>query len=84
MTMWDGQYTVRIDHLKSLNYLDSECQQMQLISDRINRLRDNENLEEAARGVLKHLGELKRSYLTAVEEKLLSVLESEYGREITP
>lgn len=82
--MWDGQYTVRIDHLKSLNYLDSECQQMQLISDRINRLRDNENLEEAARTMLKHLGKLKRPYLTAVEEKLLSVLESEYGREITP
>jgi hypothetical protein len=33
VTMWDGDYTVRIDHLKSLNYLPSECQQMQLISD---------------------------------------------------
>ncbi|MGF1938778.1 MAG: hypothetical protein RM347_031205 [Nostoc sp. ChiQUE02] len=39
-------------------------------SDRISRLRENENLEEAARAVLKHLGELKRPYLTAVEEKL--------------
>jgi hypothetical protein len=34
-TMWDGEYTVRIDHLKPLNYLESECQQMQQISDRI-------------------------------------------------
>lgn len=84
VAMWDGDYIVRIDHLKSLNYLDSECQQMQLISDRVNRLRDNENLEEAARTMLKHLGKLKRPYLTAVEEKLLGVLESEYGREITP
>ncbi|MBN3945233.1 MAG: hypothetical protein HWQ38_01565 [Nostoc sp. NMS7] len=79
VTMWDGEYTVRIDHLKPLNYLESECQQMQLISDRIHRLRENENLEDAPTAVLKHLGELKRPYLTAVEEKLLSVIEKEYG-----
>jgi hypothetical protein len=78
VTMWDGEYTVRIDHLKTLNYLPAECQQMQLISDRISRLRENENLEEAARAVLKHLGELKRPYFTTVEEKLLSVIEKEY------
>lgn len=45
---------------------------------RISRLREKENLEEAARTVLKHLGELKRPYLTVVEEKLLSVIEKEY------
>ncbi|NEU78052.1 hypothetical protein [Nostoc sp. UIC 10630] len=33
VTMWDGEYTVRIDHLKPLNYLESECQQMQVICD---------------------------------------------------
>ncbi|MBW4430098.1 MAG: hypothetical protein KME50_38630 [Nostoc desertorum CM1-VF14] len=79
VTMWDGEYTVRIDHLKPFNYLESECQQMRQISDRINRLRNHENLEDAARAVLKHLGELKRPYLTAIEEKLLSVIEQEYG-----
>ncbi|WP_414572330.1 hypothetical protein [Nostoc sp. CCY 9925] len=79
VTMWDGEYTVRIDRLKPLNYLESECQQMQGICDRIRRLRERENLEEAARTVLKHLGELKRPYLTGVEEKLLSVIEKEYG-----
>ena len=78
MTAWDGEYTVRIDHLKSLNYLPTECQQMQLISDRISRLRENENLEEAGRAVLKYLGELKRPYLTQVEENLLGVIEREY------
>ncbi|MDZ8259605.1 hypothetical protein [Nostoc sp. ChiQUE01b] len=36
---------------------------MQLISDRIRRLRESENLVEAACAVLKHLGELKRTYL---------------------
>ncbi|WP_375503442.1 hypothetical protein [uncultured Nostoc sp.] len=77
--MWDGKYTVRIDHLKPLNYLESECQQMQKICDRIRRLRENENLEDAGRAVLKYLGELKRPYLTLVEEKLLSMIEQEYG-----
>lgn len=47
--------------------------------DCISRLQENENLKEAARAVLKHLRELKRPYLTAVEEKLLSVIEQEYG-----
>ncbi|WP_257236877.1 hypothetical protein [Nostoc sp. 'Peltigera malacea cyanobiont' DB3992] len=86
VTMWDGEYTVRIDHLKPLNYLESECQQMQQISDacsglrlRISRLRENENLEDAPSSVLKHLGELKRPYLTLVEEKLLGLIEREYG-----
>ncbi|MCC5632499.1 hypothetical protein LC613_33315 [Nostoc sphaeroides CHAB 2801] len=36
-------------------------------------------MEDALSTVLKHLGELKRPYLTAVEEKLLSVIEKEYG-----
>ncbi|WP_341530146.1 hypothetical protein WKK05_13125 [Nostoc sp. UHCC 0302] len=76
---WDGEYTVGLPHLKSFNYLPQECQQMQLISDRINRLQESENLEETARAVLKYLGELKRPYLTAVEEKLLSLIEQESG-----
>jgi hypothetical protein len=79
VTMWDGEYTVRIDHLKPLNYLESECQQMQEISDRIHRLREKENLEDAPSAVLKHLGELKRPYLTVVEEKLLGLIEKEYS-----
>ncbi|WP_375497217.1 hypothetical protein [uncultured Nostoc sp.] len=52
---------------------------MQQISDacgglrlRIHRLRENENLEDAPSAVLKHLGELKRPYLTDVEEKLFA------------
>ncbi|MBE9033610.1 hypothetical protein [aff. Roholtiella sp. LEGE 12411] len=41
---------------------------MPLLSDRISKLRESENLEEATQAVLKHLLELKRQYLTAVEE----------------
>ncbi|WP_189525232.1 hypothetical protein [Nostoc sp. 'Peltigera membranacea cyanobiont' 232] len=75
VTMWDGEYTVRIDHLKPLNYLESECQQMQVICDRISRLQDSGKLEASAEAVLKCLGELKRPYLTQFEEELLSFIE---------
>ncbi len=77
VTMWDGEYTVRIDHLKPLNYLPAECQQMQLISDRIRRLRNDGKLEAPAEAILKCLGELKRPYLTTFEEKLLGLIEIE-------
>nr|MDZ8231323.1 hypothetical protein [Nostoc sp. ChiQUE02] len=72
--LWDGELTVGVQHLKSYEYLPQECQQMQVICDRIHRLQENENLEDAPSAVLKHLGELKRPYLTAVEEKLLSLI----------
>ncbi|WP_157816866.1 hypothetical protein [Nostoc flagelliforme] len=36
--MWDGEYAVGLQHLKSFNYLPAECQQVQEISDRINQV----------------------------------------------
>ncbi|MBD2505294.1 hypothetical protein [Anabaena azotica] len=51
-------------------------------SDRISRLRECENLEEAARAVLKHLGEVKRSYLTVFESELLSFLEAKCSLQV--
>jgi hypothetical protein len=90
MTMWDGEHTVGLQHLKSYNYLPAECEQMQLISDaygglrlRISRVYSS-SLEETVKNLLQSLGKVNRAYLTAVEEKLLSVLESEYKQEITP
>jgi hypothetical protein len=73
---WDGEYTVGLQHLKSYNYLPAECQQMQVICDRVNRVYSS-GLEESVQKFLESLGKLKRAYLTALEEKLLSVLESE-------
>jgi hypothetical protein len=77
--VWDGEYTIGLQHLKSFNYLPAECQQMQQISDRISRLRDSGKLEAPVEAVLKCLGELKRPYLTEFEEKLLGFIEQEYG-----
>jgi hypothetical protein len=74
--MWDGEYAVGLQHLKSFNYLLQECEEMQLISDRISRVYSS-SLEETVKSLLQSLGKVNRPYLTAVEEKLLSVLESE-------
>lgn len=77
---WDGEHTVRIDHLKPMNYTDSDCHDMQSLSTRINKLRNSDNLEAAAVAVLKHLGELKRPYLTEFEAEILSFIEEKCRR----
>ncbi|WP_242072160.1 hypothetical protein [Nostoc sp. FACHB-110] len=73
---WDGEYTIGLQYLKSYDYLPAECQQMQLICDRINRVYSS-GLEESVQRFLESLGKLNRAYLTDLEEKVLSVLESE-------
>ncbi|AVH66288.1 hypothetical protein [Nostoc sp. 'Peltigera membranacea cyanobiont' N6] len=74
---WDGVYTVGLQHLKSHNYLPAECEQMQVICDRINRVYSS-GLEESVQKFLEMLGKLNRAYLTDLEEKVLSVIEKEY------
>ncbi|WP_396019828.1 MULTISPECIES: hypothetical protein [Nostocaceae] len=74
---WDGECSVGVQHLKSYNYLPAECQQMQQICDRISRIY-SDSLEDTVKNLLQSLGKLNRPCLTAVEEKLLSVLELEY------
>ncbi|WP_392530061.1 hypothetical protein [Nostoc sp. C117] len=74
--MWDGEYTVGLQHLKSYEYLPAEREQVREICDRINRVYSG-GLEESVQKFLEMLGKLNRAYLTALEEKLLSVLESE-------
>jgi hypothetical protein len=76
--MWDGEHTVGLQHLKSYNYLPAECEQMQSLSDRISQVY-SDSLEETVKNLLQLLGKLNRPYLTAVEEKLLTLLESKYA-----
>ncbi|WP_375443047.1 hypothetical protein [uncultured Nostoc sp.] len=77
---WDGEYTVALQHLKSYNYLPAECQQMRVICDRINWVY-SDSLEETVKSLLQLLGKVNCPYLTAVEEKLLGLIEREYGVE---
>ncbi|MEH1773424.1 hypothetical protein [Nostoc sp.] len=74
--MWDGEYAVGLQHLKSYDYLPAECEQMQVICDRISQVYSS-GLEESVQRFLEMLGKLNRAYLTALEEKLLGVLEME-------
>jgi hypothetical protein len=74
--LWDGEYTVGLQYLKSFNYLPAECEQMRLVYDRISRMY-SDSLEETVKNLLQSLGKVNRPYLTELEEKLLSLLESE-------
>ncbi|WP_392476512.1 hypothetical protein [Nostoc sp. C110] len=74
--MWDGEYAIGLQHLKSYNYLPAECEQMRVICDRISRVYSS-GLEESVQRFLESLGKVNRSYLTALEEKVLSLLEAE-------
>ncbi|MGI8504518.1 MAG: hypothetical protein ACR2LR_25825 [Hassallia sp.] len=81
VTAWDGLYTLKLEHLKSLDYSDMECEQMNLVCDRLTKLRNSGKLEEAATSLLQHIGQIKRPSLTPLEEELLGVLETVYEVE---
>ncbi len=76
--IWNGELTVGLKHLKSYDYLPQDCENMQVICDRVNRVYSSE-LEESVQRFLESLGKLNRAYLTDVEGKILSVIEREYG-----
>jgi hypothetical protein len=76
---WDGLYTLKLEHLKPLDYLDMDCEQINSVSERLTRLRNSGKLEQAATSLMQHIGQVKRPYLTPLEEKILSLLEQEYG-----
>ena len=79
VNIWNAEYQVRLKHLKSLDYSQEERQQMEELRVRMTQLHETGRLDEAALWVLKGLGKLTRPYLIPLEEKLLRVLESEYG-----
>ncbi len=73
---WEGELTVRLLNLKSLEFSEEECQDMKVLCERLQCL-SSDDLEEAASCNLAFLGKLERPYLTALEEKLLQVLEAQ-------
>ncbi len=83
--MWDLKLwnqsvdLIRPEYFKSLQYSEEECTQVEVLCERIRQLLDTGNLEESARSILAKLGKIKRPYLTSLEEKLLELLEQEYG-----
>jgi hypothetical protein len=71
---WNGEYTVREENLRDLQYSPDHRQKMKQLSDRLVALRSLGE-EETVRVILETLGSLKRPYLNPWEEKLLEFLE---------
>lgn len=71
---WNGEYTVREENLRDLQYSPDHRQKMKQLSDRLVALWSLGE-EETVRVILETLGSLKRPYLNPWEEKLLEFLE---------
>jgi hypothetical protein len=76
---WDSQYILKPDNLKSYHYSEQECASMEDIGVRMSLLHSTGKLDEAALWILNGLAKLNRAYLNSLEEKLLNLLEQEYG-----
>jgi hypothetical protein len=74
---WDSEYTLRSEHLKSLEYSPDECRWMENLGIRMTLLHQTGKLDEAALWILNGLAKLKTPYLIILEEKLLALLELE-------
>jgi hypothetical protein len=76
---WDSELEgVEIEFLQELEYTEEDCQTIQKLHGRIQRLQGAE-LEGTAKGVLKLLGKIERPYLTPLEEEMLKLVEKVYG-----
>ena len=73
---WEGEFTVRLSNLKSKEFSESECQSMKFLCERLHKLY-SEEMEGTARAVVEIFGKHERPELSALEEKLLAVLEAQ-------
>ncbi len=79
--MWDGEYIVKPENLKSLDFLEDDSSAMSELCFRLRRLYNIKDLDEVAISLLNSLGKRTKPYLTPVQEKVLAVIEQEYGIE---
>ncbi|EAZ89434.1 hypothetical protein [Crocosphaera chwakensis] len=73
---WDGTIQVKIENLKDVYYSSKQQQEMKKISDRLEQITQNQ-LEDSIKKFLEGLGQIDRPFLTALEDKILTVLETE-------
>jgi hypothetical protein len=81
---WSDELEVPIENLESLLFDERQYQSIEDIGVRMTSLYETGKLDEAALWVLNGLAKLNRPYLTTLEEKLLQLLEREYGIETPP
>ncbi|MEH1865335.1 MAG: hypothetical protein V7K69_10020 [Nostoc sp.] len=79
--IWDGDYTVKIEHLKLLELFDEDCQFMQQLCMRLQQLHEVANRDEAVDWLLQGLGKQAKPYLSSLQAKLLAAMEREYKIE---
>ena len=80
LQFWNGIVTlIPVEYLKELGYTESECLKVGKLCDRLKRLSERHDLEETAYGFLRLLGKLSRPFLSPLEEKMLTMLENDYG-----
>ncbi|MFN6562452.1 MAG: hypothetical protein RMY28_022035 [Nostoc sp. ChiSLP01] len=75
---WDEDYTVKIEHLKSLELLDDDCLFMQQLCLRLRQLHQVSDHDSAVDWLLQGLGKQAKPYLSALQAKLLAAMEREY------
>ncbi|RCJ36695.1 hypothetical protein A6770_40515 [Nostoc minutum NIES-26] len=75
---WDGDYTVKIEHLKSLELLDDDCKFMQQLCMRLKQLHTVGSRDEAVDWLLQGLGKQAKPYLSSLQARLLVAMEREY------
>ena len=69
---------IEIEFLRELQYTEDDCEAIQNLHRRIQRLQGAE-LEQTAKGVLRLLGKIDRPYLTSLEEEMLRLVEKLYS-----
>ncbi|MBW4566064.1 MAG: hypothetical protein KME32_34320 [Mojavia pulchra JT2-VF2] len=78
---WDGDYTVKIEHLKSLELLDEDCLFMQQLCMRLRQLNAVASRDPSVDWLLQGLGKQAKPYLSSLQAKLLVAVEKEYKIE---
>jgi hypothetical protein len=76
---WDGDYTVKIEHLKSLELLDEDCKFLQQLCLRLRQLHQVKSRDESVDWLLQGLGKQASPYLSGLQAKILGAMEREYG-----
>ncbi len=73
---WDGIVQVKIENLKDVYYSSKQQQEIKKISDRLSQIPYNQ-LDDSVKAFLEALGKIDRPFLTTLEDKLLTLIETE-------
>ncbi|BAZ18924.1 hypothetical protein NIES4071_108090 (plasmid) [Calothrix sp. NIES-4071] len=76
---WESEYTVKIEHLLSLELSDDNCKFMRELLGRMRRLHQLPDCDGAVNSLLTYFGKQSQPYLTPIQEELLATIEKNYG-----